>query len=213
MLEHYVDVVGVLDKGYGVYVGAFVVGECLGGQIALLVAYGAVVEALDVAAYHGRGGAAINPVALQCAGQPCVVVGVGHYEVFAHTFAAPCHKAVLAGIDVEVHHVFAGLECFAALTFLPYDVACGRVDEVEGHGIDFVGKGVGPVQVHVENEASLVVRVAVALVVVDKAVAGGCRKERGGTYGLGDYGVDLHRVDWFICIYGGFRSENSVISA
>ena len=41
---------------------------------------------------------------------------------------------------------------FSDLTFLPYDVAGGRVDEVEGHGIDFVGKGVGPVQVHVEND-------------------------------------------------------------
>lgn len=174
VLEHDVDVVGVLNEGDGVDKGTFVVGEGLRFEAA-------VVEAVDIVADCGAA------VGLACAaegrGEVGVVGGVGgDGEVVACAFAAPCYELILAGGDVEVHQVAFGAEGFAALAFLPDDGAGGGVDEVEGDGLYLLGEGVGIEHVVVKDEAGFVVRVAVSFIFIDELVAGaecdGCYDER-----------------------------------
>ena len=188
VLEHDVDFVGVLDQGHGVDVCAFVFGEYLSVEAA-------VVEALDVGA-HGAPVVAGLVVALHGACEAGVVCGFGHVEVRTDAFAAPCQEVICAGSEVvDVHEVAFFLEGGAAFTFLPYDVARLGVDDVESDGVDLVGECVGKVEVPVEAEAHFVVGVAVAFVVVDEGVAGGeC------------HGCECHeRHCEFACDMCGFR--------
>jgi len=103
--------------------------------------------------------------------QPGVNVGFGNAEVGANPFAAPCQKGVAAGGDVDVHHIAFAPEGLAALALLPDDAPAGLVDDIEGHGVDFIGERIGEFHVHVIAELYLVVRVAVAFVVIDQPVA------------------------------------------
>ena len=59
----------------------------------------------------------------------------------------------------------------AALAFLPDDVACGRIKQIEGDCVDLFGKGVGIRHVHVENETRLVVGITVSFFVIHDSVA------------------------------------------
>ncbi len=172
VLEHDVDVVGVLDEGDGVDICPFVVGEELRCERAVVVADCAVVEAVDVVAYICRAGGFVT-VAAEGAGEVGVVCGVGgDCEVGADALAAPSDELVVARCDVDVHEVAFGAECVAALALLPYDVARCGVDEVERDGVDLLREGVGVEHVVVKDESGFVVRVAVAFVVIDHLVAG-----------------------------------------
>lgn len=164
MLEHYIDVVGVLDKGHGVDVGAFVVRENLRFEMS-------VEQGRYILAGHGMsfGGMIVTA---EGGGEMGVVGGIaGDGEMGAGALAAPCHKLVGAGSHVEVHQVSIGTERRAALALLPHYGTRLRVDEIEGHGFDLRGECVGVEHVVVKHEPCFVVWVAVTFILIYHRVA------------------------------------------
>ena len=108
----------------------------------------------------------------------CVEGCVGWYrEIGGVSAAAPCDEGVCSrSYAVDIHHVASGFEFVAGFVFLPHYVAVG-VDDIESHLVDFCSESIGILEVAVVDEAYFVVRVAVALILVDKAVAGGESRE------------------------------------
>ncbi len=185
MLEHDVDVVGILGEAHGIYMCALGRGEVLCVEAAVVEIVETVV---DTAAVGAPGAGDVGLAGAETALQAGLDVGVGHAEVGAVALAAPCHQGVGARLHLDIHHVAGSREGLAALVAGEHHPARAVVDHVERDGAHLAGKGVGKLHVAVVDKPHLVVRVAVALTVVDEAVARG--QADGGDYG-GDRGEDM----------------------
>lgn len=155
LLQHHAQVVGVLGQGYGH--GAVVgVGVHPGRDVA-------VVQGQHLFGHLAPGAAPQTRRQVLGSGR-----GVGDVKARAGAGAAPGHEAVVAARQLQGHGIAVGRQGRAALGVLRHQ-APGLVKHPQSHGLDLVGKGVGPFHVHVVAEAHQ--RAAVAGAVVYGAVA------------------------------------------